>query len=168
METSSAPPRTRTDYPGLALVVSFLISFAAAGLGSLLTTPNLPDWYAGLNKPAWNPPNAVFGPVWTLLFALMALAAWLVWRERHTHSVRVPLGWYALQLVLNVAWSGLFFALRRPDLAFLEILFLWAAILATLVAFLRVRKLAAALLVPYLLWVSFAAALNFALWRLNP
>ena len=110
---------------------------------------------------------AVFAPVWTVLYGLMAVAGWLVWKAGATARTRAALTLFAVQLVLNTAWSWLFFGLERADLALLCIVLLWGAILATTLAFRRVRPLAAALLLPYLVWVSFAAALNFEIWRLN-
>ncbi len=148
----------------IGLVVSLVICFAVAGLGSLATTPNIPTWYATLNKPSWNPPNWLFGPVWTALYAMMAVAVWLVWKK---------VGWntavtiFAIQLALNLAWSFIFFGFHQPGLAFLEIVLLWLAIAATVLMFFQVSAVAASLLIPYLLWVSFAAALNFTIWRLN-
>ena len=139
-----------------------------AGLGGYWTSLGLGPWYDGLRKPPWTPPNGVFGPVWTALYASMAVAAWLVWRRRGSHRVTIPLGLFGLQLALNLAWTGLFFALRRPGLAFGEILLLWSVILATWLVFGRFSRWAAALLAPYLAWVAYAAALNLALWRLNP
>jgi tryptophan-rich sensory protein len=144
-----------------------LLCFAAAGLGSLATTPAIDGWYAALRKPAWTPPNWVFGPVWSLLYLGMAIAAWLVWRERTWASVEWPLFLFAIQLILNVVWSFLFFGARLPGVAFAEILLLCGAILATLVAFQRVSMPAALLLAPYLAWVTFAAFLNFSIWRMN-
>jgi tryptophan-rich sensory protein len=157
--------RLGTDLLGLA--VSLLICAAVATVGSLLTVPYLADWYAGIQKPSWTPPNAVFGPVWSTLFAMMAVSAWLIWRRRREVSVRKPLMVFAIQLALNAAWSGLFFAAHRPDLAFVDVVLLWLAIAATITAFWTVGRLAALLLVPYLLWVSYAAALNLAIWRMN-
>lgn len=150
-----------------SLLASVAICFAAAGLGSQLTVASLEPWYAELKKPAFNPPDRVFGPVWSLLYLLMAISAWLVWRERDRAAVRGALSLFGIQLVLNVAWSGCFFYLQRPGLALGEIVLLWLAILATIVSFFRVARAAGALLVPYWLWVSFASVLNFALWRLN-
>ncbi len=150
-----------------ALPVFILVCFAVAGLGSLFTNPEIAGWYETLGKPSWTPPNWLFGPAWTLLYLSMAVAGWLVWRERGETSVTVPLTIFAVQLALNLLWSILFFGQHRTGLAFVEIIFLWAAILATIIVFWRVSSLAGALLVPYLLWVSFAAALNYAVWRLN-
>ena len=150
----------------VALGICLAASFAAAGLGSIATVPALGDWYAGLVKPAWNPPNWIFGPVWTTLYAMMAVAAWLVWKRGGPG--RLPaLILFGVQLALNVSWSWLFFGLRQPGAALAEILFLWLAIGATAWAFGRLSRPAALLFIPYLLWVSFAAVLNWALWRLN-
>ena len=148
-----------------ALAVASVACFAVAGAGAWLTSRGLVDWYPALRKPPFNPPDYVFGPVWTALYAMMAVAAWLVWRKAGTGY---PLGLFALQLALNLAWTALFFGLRLPGLAFAEILVLWASIAATVVSFWRVSVPAGALLVPYLLWVGFAAVLNLAIWRLNP
>jgi len=161
--TSRNSPRDLT-----VLVASLALCFAVAGLGGYCTSLGLGPWYDGLRKPSWTPPNRVFGPVWTALYGSMAVAAWLVWGRRGAHRVAFPLGLFGLQLALNLAWSGLFFALRRPGPAFGKIVLLWMAILATLVASGRVNSAAGWLLAPYLAWVTYAAALNFALWRLNP
>jgi benzodiazapine receptor len=149
----------------LALVVWLLLCFAAAGMGGYFMPG---EWYASLKKPSWNPPGWVFGPVWTALYTMMAVAAWLVWKRGGWASQRRPLTLFFVQLALNAAWTPLFFGLHQPGLAFIEILLLWFAIVATLVAFLPVSRGAAWLLAPYLAWVSFAAILNFTLWRLNP
>jgi tryptophan-rich sensory protein len=152
---------------GFGLVVFLAICFGAAGLGSALTGPAIASWYAALQKPSWTPPNWLFGPVWSLLYLMMALAAWLVWRRVGIAAAAAPLALFGLQLAFNVAWSGLFFALRMPGAAFAEILVLWAFILATLIAFWRVSPGAGILMAPYLAWVTLAAALNFAVWTMN-
>ena len=126
------------------------------------------SFYGQLTQPAWAPPGWLFGPVWTLLFALMAIAAWLVWRSGGFRANRAALSLFLLQLSLNALWSWLFFAWHRGALAFADIVLLWILIVATLVSFWRVRPIAGALLIPYLLWVSFAAALNYSVWQLNP
>ena len=141
------------------------LCFAAAGTATFVSTDG---WYAGLNKPAWDPPAWVFGPAWTLLYILMAVAAWIVWREGGWQAQGRALRLFLLQWFLNALWTPLFFGLHLPGLAFADIVLLWLAIAATLWSFWRVRKLAGVMLVPYLAWVSFAAALNFAIWRLNP
>lgn len=142
-----------------------LLSFSAAAIGSLFTPG---AWYDGLTKPSWTPPSWVFAPVWSILYAMMGVAAWRVWEQRGMGRVRPALVLFVVQLALNAAWSWLFFGVRSPALAGIEILFLWAALGATVLAFWRVDRLAGALLLPYLLWVGFAAVLNFRLWRLNP
>jgi tryptophan-rich sensory protein len=149
------------------LVVSILICFAAAGIGSLATTPQIPGWYANLAKPTWTPPGWIFGPVWTLLYLMMAVAAWLVWRQAGFAGAKLPLALFAIQLALNSLWSVLFFGLQNPGAAAVEIILLWAAILATMVTFGRRSRVAGGLLAPYLAWVSFAAVLNAAIWRMN-
>jgi translocator protein len=156
----TTPPK----YPWLALVLLIVVCFAVAGLGGLATSPNIPNWYAGLAKPSWTPPGWLFGPVWSVLYLSMAVAAWLVWRKG---NALVPLTIFVVQLLFNAAWSWLFFWLHSPGAALVDIVLLWAAILATTIIFWR-RSLGAGLLfVPYLAWVSFATALNFAIWILN-
>ena len=151
----------------VGLVVSIVICFAAAGLGSLATTPNLPDWYADLAKPSWNPPSWIFGPVWTVLYLMMAVAAWLVWRQGGFARQRLPLSLFVVQLGLNTLWSVLFFGMQNPGAAVIDILLLWTAILLTLIAFWQRSRWAGTLLIPYLVWVSFATALNVSIWQLN-
>jgi tryptophan-rich sensory protein len=148
-----------------ALAGWLALAFAAAAMG-MFFPPGA--WYASLRKPAWNPPNWIFGPVWTVLYASMAVAAWLVWKRGGFAAQRGALALFAVQLALNAIWSPLYFGLKNPALAFVDIVALWLTLAATIVAFWHVRPAAAALLVPYLAWVSFAAALNFTLWRLNP
>ena len=162
---SNPRPPFRPTHPAVAALGWFGMTFLAAAIGSQAGPGS---WYAGLNKPTWNPPNWVFGPVWTYLYLTMALAAWRVWRRGGWTNRRTPLLMYLLQLILNAFWSPIFFGLQQPGFAFAEILLLWAAIAGTLVLFLRVDRIAGILLVPYLAWVSFATFLNFTLWRLNP
>lgn len=155
----------RKLFPPLIFVV---ICELAGIVGSVFTTPSISTWYAGLARPALNPPNWVFGPVWTTLFALMGIAAYLVWRQDlKRRNIKIALGVFVFQLLLNVLWSILFFGLHNPGAAFIEIIFLWLAILATIILFARISRPAAWLLVPYILWVSFASYLNFMLWQLN-
>jgi translocator protein len=151
----------------LGLAVWLLVTFAAAGLGSWATAASLRDWYQQLARPAWTPPDWIFGPVWTALYVMMAVAAWLVWRQAGWSVARRPLGLYLVQLSLNALWSMLFFGLRSPALAAVEIVVLWLAILATLSSFWRRSTAAGLLLVPYAVWVAFAALLNFEFVRLN-
>ena len=151
----------------IGLVAAIVICFAAAGLGGLVTTPQIPNWYADLAKPTWTPPDWIFGPVWSLLYLMMAVAAWLVWREAGFAGAKWPLALFAIQLALNSLWSVLFFGFQNPGAAAIEIVILWTAILATLVAFWNRSMLAGGLLLPYLTWVSYAAVLNVAIWQMN-
>ncbi|MDN8646847.1 TspO/MBR family protein [Stenotrophomonas indicatrix] len=144
-----------------------IITFLAAALGARASI-SAADFYASLTLPAWAPPASVFGPVWTVLYALMALAAWLVWRQGGWRAAAPALALYLLQLALNVLWSWLFFGWKQGALAFADIALLLALIVATIVAFHRVRPAAAWLLLPYLAWVAFASALNYAVWQANP
>jgi tryptophan-rich sensory protein len=155
---------TRAPRPYLALAGWVLLCFAAASFGGLFMPG---EWYAGLKKPSWNPPARVFGPVWTALYTMMAVAAWLVWKRGGFAAQRRPLALFLVQLALNAAWTPLFFGLHWTGVAFAEIVLLWLAIAATIAAFRPVSRVAAWLLVPYLTWVGFAAVLNFTLWRLN-
>jgi benzodiazapine receptor len=148
----------------LALIGWIALTFSAALTGLFVSTDG---WYAGLVKPSWNPPDWLFGPVWTLLYCMMALAAWLVWRRGGWREQKQPLGLYLVQWGLNALWPPLFFGLRLPGIAFGEILLLAVAALATLILFWNVRRLAGLLMVPYVLWVAFAAILNYTIWRLN-
>ncbi len=153
-----------TGRSALALAGWLVLTFAAASMGALF----LPgEWYASLKKPSWNPPAWLFGPVWTALYTVMAVAVWLVWRRGCCTVQRRPLLLFLAQLTLNAVWTPLFFGLHRPGLAFAEIVLLWLAIATTLAVFRPVSRTAAGLLVPYLAWVGFAAVLNFTLWRLN-
>lgn len=152
----------------LVLGTFLLIVYTVSTLGALTTIPAVRAWYPTLAKPAWTPPAFLFGPVWTSLYTMMAVAAWLVWTGPPTPARRAALIAFAVQLLLNCLWSPLFFGLHRIDLGLLDILLLWPAILLTLILFLRLRRAAGWLLLPYLLWTTYAAALNFALWRLNP
>jgi tryptophan-rich sensory protein len=153
----------------LGLLVALLIPVGGGGAVGLLTSQSISTWYASLKKPAWNPPSWVFAPAWTALYGLMGLASWLVWRNRSTQKAAVSRAfrWYGLQLRLNFLWSIIFFLFRRPDLALLEIGVLWGTIFMTTVKFARVSWLAMTLMLPYQFWVTFAAALNLAVWWLN-
>ncbi len=160
----------KTTRPGpgraaLSLAGWLVLTFAAAAIGRFFTPG---EWYAGLKKPYWNPPNWVFGPVWATLYTMMAVAAWVTWKRGGWPGQRTALTIFMLQLLFNSMWSPLFFGMKSPLLALVDIVLLWVAVLATVVTFWRCSPLAGALLVPYLAWVSFAGALNFALWRLNP
>jgi tryptophan-rich sensory protein len=149
----------------LALLGWLALSFAAGFVGSRFTPS---EWYQQLVKPSWTPPGAVFGPVWSVLYIMMGVAAWVVWRNGDFNRVVTPLTLFIFQLVLNALWSYLFFGLRRPDLAYVDIVILWVLIVLTTITFWRVSAAAGALLIPYLAWVTFASFLNLAVWRLNP
>ena len=157
------------------LIFCVLICELAGILGSLFTAPAIGDWYSALTKPSLAPPNWVFAPVWTTLFLLMGVSLFLVWKK-HSHILenvrmlkrrRLGIGFFVFQLALNTGWSIVFFGFKNPGAAFLEIILLWLAILATVVVFYKISKPAAWLLVPYLLWVAFAGYLNFAIWQMN-
>jgi benzodiazapine receptor len=156
----------------LTIVIKFIIclalTFSAALVGSLFTRGAVTDWYATLNRPYFTPPNWLFGPVWTILYLLMAISAFIVWQKSLVNpAVKIALILYLVQLILNALWSVIFFGLKLPMLAFIEIIMLWTAIVFTILAFARVSITAALILVPYILWVSFAAVLNFSIWFLN-
>jgi translocator protein len=165
MSVAAAPVTSKRSLIGLG--VALAASFAASVIGGALTRPNL-DWYATLTKPGFTPPNGAFPVVWTILFVMMAVAAWLVWRAPGDEGERkTALIWYGIQLVLNVLWSFAFFYMHNPALGFGVIMALLVAILLTIVFFDRLSRPGALLLVPYLLWVGFAAGLNFTIWVLN-
>lgn len=159
--------RAATSRDWLVLAGFIALCLGAGAVGSWFTMPALDVWYAALRKPSWNPPNWVFAPVWTALYLTMAVAAWMVWRRAGVGTARTALILFAVQLILNVAWSALFFALRSPALGVAGIVALWAALVATIVSFGRISAGAAWLMIPYLVWVTFAGALNVAVWRLN-
>jgi tryptophan-rich sensory protein len=147
-------------------LLAFIGACAAVAMTGVFFKPG--NWYEGLRKPPWRPPNWLFGPAWTVLYAMIAVSGWWVWEAGEWPAVALPLGIYGLQLLLNAGWSPLFFGLRRPDLAFYALIGLWSSILATILAFYPVSPAAAWLLVPYLCWVTFAGALNRSIIRLNP
>jgi tryptophan-rich sensory protein len=151
----------------LGLAGWLVVTFIAAAIGAAASV-NASSFYAQLVQPGWAPPAWVFGPVWTALYLMIGIAAWLVWRVAGFRAARLGLVLFLSQLGLNALWSWLFFGWHRGALAFADILVLWILIGATLVAFWRVRAIAGWLLVPYLLWVSFATVLNFSIWQLNP
>lgn len=159
--------RLTTSGQILGLFGWLFASFATGAVGGFASV-NAAGLYGQLIQPPWAPPAWLFGPVWSVLFVLMGIAAWLVWREHGFRNARSALTLYAMQLVANALWTWLFFAWRQGAVAFAEIILLWLLIAATIAMFGRLHRGAALLLVPYLAWVSFAAALNFTLWRLNP
>jgi tryptophan-rich sensory protein len=151
----------------IALAAFLGLAYLVAAVSSIFTVSSIPTWYAALAKPSFNPPNQLFGPVWTLLYTLMAIAAWLVWRRPDSSLRRAGLLWFGMQLGLNFLWSFVFFWAHQIGLALMEIALLWVGILATMLIFFRLGKAAGWMFAPYLAWVSFAAVLNFAIWRLN-
>ncbi|RJQ66974.1 tryptophan-rich sensory protein [Pseudonocardiaceae bacterium YIM PH 21723] len=156
-------PVRRQAGAGAVFAVAVIL---AATIGSLASVRTAQD-YAQLNQPSWAPPSWLFGPVWTVLYAMIAVAGWLVWRRSGVSGARWALTAYGTQLVLNAAWTPIFFGARQFGLAFAEILLLWSAIAVTVWLFARIHRGAAALLLPYWVWTTFAAALNFAVWQLN-
>lgn len=159
------PPAIESASParGILALAGFVLLTFCAPLAGMFSPPG--EWYASLVKPEWNPPSWVFGPVWTFLYLLMAFSAWWVWKRDGWH---LPLWLYLTQLVFNALWTPVFFGAREPGWAFAVIVALWTGILLTLLSFLRVRKAAGLMMLPYLSWVTFAAFLNFTLWRMNP
>jgi len=151
----------------IGLAVSIAVCFSAALIGSIATNSNINEWYGGINKPSWNPPNSIFGTVWTTLFLMMAVAAWLVWKQSGFAKAKFAIGAYAFQLILNVLWSVVFFGLQQIGWACVEITLLWGSIAVTIFLFHRHSTLATILMLPYLAWVSFAAFINFTIWQLN-
>jgi benzodiazapine receptor len=151
------------------LIISILICQGAGFTGSLFTRPSIPTWYATLEKPSFTPPNGLFSPVWIMLFALMGISLFLVWRTGLTErKSRIALGFFGAQLIFNILWSVSFFGLRSPLVGLIDIAVLWIAIALTIFYFFKISKLAASLLLPYIVWVSFAVVLNFSIWMLNP
>jgi translocator protein len=148
----------------IGLIGWLLLCFSAAGLGALFPPG---EWYDELTKPAWNPPAYVFGPVWTILYAMMAVAAWIVWKNYGFRGALFALSLFLIQLAFNAAWTPIFFGMRMPGLAFANLMLLWTTLLATVIVFFQHSKPAGALLLPYFAWVTFAAALNFSIWQLN-
>jgi tryptophan-rich sensory protein len=161
----------------LKYIISIAIVFLASAVGSLFTTPSIPGWYATLNKPEFNPPNWIFGPVWTILFIMMGVALALVWTSKSgnwftrlfkgNHLKLWAITAFAVQLTINVFWSIFFFGFHNPLLAFIDIVFLWFAIAINIYFFYKINKTAGWLLVPYILWVSFAAVLNLTIVMIN-
>jgi benzodiazapine receptor len=152
----------------LKLVICLVICQLAGIIGSIFTTPAIPGWYATLERPAFTPSNWLFAPVWTFLFLLMGITLYLIWQAYPKKEAKSALLFFVIQLGLNILWSVIFFGLKSPMIAFFEIVVLWLAILLTIAKSFEVSKVAGYLLLPYILWVNFAAVLNFFLWRLNP
>ena len=159
---------------GFKLIIFIVVSELAGIIGSVFTFSSISSWYVTLIKPALNPPGYVFGPVWTTLYALMGIAAFMIWSSyakapagQEKRKITTALTFFGIQLVLNTLWSIIFFGLRSPGAALVDIVFLWIAILATIIVFYKIRKTAAYLLLPYIAWVSFATYLNYSIWILN-
>lgn len=148
------------------IIIALAICFFAEAAGSLFAGNAVITWYPGLEKPGFNPPNWIFGPVWTLLFALMGISLFLIW-EKGNQRRKTALKLFSIQLILNILWSFLFFFLQAPLYAFIEIIILWITILISIIYFYKISKLAAGLFVPYLLWITFAAVLNYFIYILN-
>jgi tryptophan-rich sensory protein len=149
-------------------VLSILLPLIVGGVSGFFTTGSIEGWYITLNKPWFNPPNWIFGPVWTLLYLMMGIAFFLIWKsDAPTDTKKIAITVYFVQLVLNFAWSLIFFYMEQPGWALVDILLMWAAILYTILVFGKISSAAAWLLVPYICWVSFATVLNFAIWKLN-
>jgi benzodiazapine receptor len=169
---SSTSYRGRNSRPNLPVLALFVLLALGVGALGAVFSPGVSAaatrWYATLVKPAWLPPQNWFAPVWTLLYVLMGVAAWLIWRERYHRGRSAALAAYAVQLLLNALWPPLFFGLKNIDAGLFDIVALWLAIGWTLREFARVRIAAAVTLVPYFLWVSFATATNLAIWKMNP
>jgi benzodiazapine receptor len=163
---NQSPVRVRGSW-WAGLLLSLAVTALAAVVGTVASV-NAPGFYGMLAKPAWAPSPQVFGPVWTVLYLLMAISAWLVWCRRGLSAAKVPLGLYLAQLVLNALWTWVFFRWRSGEWALVDIIVLWFVLLITIVSFWRVRKAAGVLLLPYLAWVTFATALTAAVWRRNP
>ena len=152
----------------LKLIISILICQLAGFIGSIFTSSTVSNWYLTLSKPSFNPPSWVFSPVWITLFLLMGISLYLVWiKDINKKIVRIALTFFGIQLILNILWSVFFFGLKSPLLAFIEIIILWIFILITIIKFYRVSKTAAYLLIPYILWVGFAAVLNLLIVLIN-
>lgn len=147
----------------------FIIGCEAAGMiGTIFTMPAIPTWYSTITKPALNPPSWIFGPVWTTLYALMGIAAFLIWKKGiEKKEVKSALYVFGLQLILNMAWTPVFFGLRNPGAAYIIIVAMWFSIIWTMIKFYKLNRVATYLLIPYIIWVSFAAYLNLSIWMLN-
>lgn len=150
------------------LIISIIICQSAGIIGSIFTTPAIPIWYASLNKPSFTPPSWLFGPVWLLLYTLMGISLYLIWQKGlENKKVKSAFLLFLINLVFNSLWSVLFFGFKNPQIALVDILLVWVLIIILMLRFLKIDKIASYLLIPYLLWVSFATALNFSIWQLN-
>ncbi len=157
--------KTQTIYEILKALGAIIICHLAGIIGSLFTVTSAGSWYETIIRPSWNPPGWIFGPVWLTLYTMMGISLYLVWRSGNRNWL--VFGVFGLQLVLNALWSILFFGMQTPGYAFIEIIILWLSIIASIIIFFSVSRTASYLLIPYALWVSFAAFLNFTIWKLN-
>ncbi len=164
--TVAINPRS-TNVLVLGFVVSLFVCYGIAAIGGLATAGAVDSWYREIVKPPWNPPNWIFAPVWSFLYFTMAVSSWLVWKADRISVTCPALAWFGFHLLLNAAWSLLFFGMRRFDLAMIEIVLLWISIIISMVLYYRFSKIAAMLLAPYCAWVTFASCLNYAIWSLN-
>ena len=167
MQSTTKNENRRTINPLVGFIGWLAICFVAAAVGGIASA-NAGDFYKLLVRPTWAPPGWMFAPVWTMLYAMMAVSAWIVWQQKGWHEGRTALSLFLVQLAANALWTWIYFAWHLGAAAFVEIVLLWLLIMATVVVFWRINKLAGALLLPYLLWVSFASALSYATWQLNP
>jgi tryptophan-rich sensory protein len=151
----------------LKLILSILFCESAGLIGTIFTAKNIPAWFSTLKKPAFNPPDWLFGPVWITLYAMMGISLYLIWKKSGEQDVKLPITLFIIQLILNALWTLIFFGLKSPQYAFIEIVILWIFILLCIIKFYPISVTASLLLIPYLLWVSFASVLNYSLWRLN-
>ena len=152
----------------IKLLISIVVCLAIGGVSGYFTANEIPTWYATLNKPSFNPPNGIFAPVWSTLYILMAISFWLIWKSNTESSTKNrAMTFFVIQLILNFFWSIIFFSLHQLGFALVEIILMWMFILFSIVSFYPISKIASYLLIPYLLWVSFASVLNFAIWKLN-
>lgn len=151
----------------LRLIISIVIPVAVGAISGYFTVTGLGSWYQGINKPSWNPPNSIFGPVWTSLYILMGIALYLVWKSGNSELKSRAIILFTVQLILNFFWSIIFFNQHQISWALVEMVLLWIFILLTIFSFASISKTAAWLMVPYISWVSFAMVLNFTIWQLN-
>jgi translocator protein len=152
----------------MKLIISILIPLLVGATAGFFTSKGVKGWYALANKPSFNPPNWIFAPVWTMLYMLMGIALYLVWKSDAAKKIKqAAISFFAIQLILNFFWSFIFFSLQQSGWALIEIIAMWLAILATIIWFAKISKTAAWLLVPYISWVSFATLLNYFIWKLN-
>ena len=152
----------------IRLIISILICQSAGAIGSIFTVSSVKTWYVTLIKPSFNPPSWIFGPVWTILYTLMGISLWIIWKQKlEGKNVKIALTVFFIQLILNASWSFFFFGIKNLDVAFLVIILMWIFIAATIYFFYRISSLAGLLQIPYLLWVSFASILNYSISKLN-